>query len=134
MTVRFFVIGSAATALVGWTIFSLIINWLDPVEAGWMGYLLFFLALFLSIMSTTSLIGYGLRYIVVPRQLPAYRVRYSLRQGILLAAFTDVLLLLQLLRVARWWLVLLLLVLFLSIEFIFLTYDRAATRHQRLAE
>ncbi len=132
MTVRLFIIGALITALAAWGIWLMIINWLDPVEAGVYGYLLFFLTLFLGIASLMALAGYGLRRLLVPAQLPAYRVRYSIRQGILLGLFTDILLFLQRLRLIRWWLVLLLTVVFICTEFFFLSYDHAGRRHTKL--
>ena len=133
MTVRVFLLGSLVAASAAWGIWAMIIQWLDPDRAGLFGYVLFFLALFLAIASTLSLIGYGVRRVLIPAQLPAYRVRYSIRQGILLGAFTDLLLFLQLLRLARWWLVLLLIIVFVSTEFVFLSYDRASRRYTKVA-
>lgn len=132
MSVRLFIVGALVTALAAWGMWLMIINWLDPVEAGVYGYLLFFLTLFLGIASLMALGGYGLRRLLVPAQLPAYRVRYSIRQGILLGLFTDLLLFLQRLRLIRWWLVLLLTVVFICTEFFFLSYDHASRRHTKL--
>lgn len=132
MTVRLFIIGTLVTALAAWGMWLMIIMWLDPVEAGLYGYLLFFLTLFLGIASLMALAGYGLRRMLVPAQLPAYRVRYSIRQGILLGLFTDLLLFLQRLRLIRWWLVLLLTVVFICTEFFFLSYDHASRRYTKL--
>lgn len=132
MSVRLFIIGALLTALAAWGMWLMIIMWLDPIEAGLYGYLLFFLTLFLGIASVMALVGYVLRRLLVPAQLPAYRVRYSIRQGILLGLFTDLLLFLQRLRLIRWWLVLLLTVVFICTEFFFLSYDHASRRHTKL--
>jgi len=132
MTVRAFLAASAAAFLASWGILALIVNWLDPTEAAGVGYMLFFMTFFLCVASTAALAGYGLRRLISPLQFSAYRVRNSLRQALLLGVFADILLLLQLLRLARWWLVLLLLIVFVCLEFIFLSYDRAAARHRHL--
>lgn len=128
MTVRVFTIGTALTAFLSWAIWLLIVNYLDPTRAGWLGFLLFFLALFLAIASVASLIGFFARRLVMPQRLPSYAVRTALRQGVLLGLFLDLLLFLQLIRLYQWWLAIFGICLFLFIEFIFLGYDRAARR------
>ena len=134
MTVRAFVVGSLTAAVLSWGIWLAIIKYLDPLRAGLIGFLLFFLALFLAVASAMGLTGYAVRRLITPRQLSAYTVRSSLRQGILLSLFLNLLLLLQLLRFYKWWLALLAILFFIFIEFIFLGYDRTARRPPRHAE
>ncbi|HZQ45978.1 MAG TPA: hypothetical protein VFC07_03120, partial [Verrucomicrobiae bacterium] len=111
-------------------VWLLIILWLNPAAGGWVGYVLFFLSLFVVLSSVASLIGYGVRRVLLPRQLPAYSVRISLRQALLVGLFTNILLFLQLLRVLQWWLTIILILFFVVIESMFLSYDRAASRHR----
>ena len=129
MTVRIFLLGSLASIVLSWGVWALIIMWLDPVEAGWIGFLLFFLALFLAVASTAALLGYGVRRLLQPGQLPAYRVRTAMRQGIWLGVFLDILLLLQLQRLLQWWITVIAIVLFLSLELLFLSYERSGNNH-----
>lgn len=128
MTVRIFISGSFIVALLSWSIWILILNFLDPTKAGILGFFLFFLALFLAIASTTGLLGYTIRRLIAPDQLATYAVRSALRQGVIFGIFLDLLLLLQHLRLYRWWLAVGAIVLFLLIELIFLGYDRASHR------
>lgn len=124
MTVRVFTLGAAATAVLAWAVWLVVLSWLDPVQAGWIGFLLFFLSLFLAVAGSAGLIGYGVRRIINPGQHPTYSVRPALRQGILLGLFLDLLLALQLLRLLRWWIAFILIVLLLSTELVFLSYDQ----------
>jgi hypothetical protein len=124
MTVRVFLIGSLITTTISWSIWITIISFLDPLRAGWLGYLLFFLVLFLAVASTSGIIGYLIRRIISPQQLSAYAVRVAFRQGLLLGLFLDILLFLQLTRLYQWWIAIIVIVLFLSIELIFLSLDR----------
>lgn len=128
MTLRTFFWGSLAGALLGWLVWVAIVLWLDPVQAGSVGFVLFFLALFLALASTAALVGYGVRRLIGSAAHPAHHVRPSLRQGLLLGVFFDALLLLQLLRLSRWWLTLILIVIFVCIELVFLSYDRNTRR------
>lgn len=124
MTVRLFLLGALIISIAAWGIWLLIINWINPQEAGWTGYALFFLSIFLAVAATCALLGYIIRRLIQPAQMAAYRVKPSLRQGILLGLFLDILLFLQLQRLLRWWITVILLVLFLSVELLFLTYER----------
>ena len=124
MTVRVFFVGSLLTTAISWAIWIAIISFLDPLRAGWLGYLLFFLVLFLAVASTSGIIGYIIRRIITPQQLSAYAVRVALRQGLLLGLFFNILLFLQLARLYQWWIAIIVIVLFLSIELIFLSFDR----------
>jgi hypothetical protein len=129
MTVRVFVITTAATAAASWGIWGLIISWLDPVQAGVPGYGLFFLSLFLAVVSSVSLVGYALRRIVIGSVLPAYHVRPALRQAFLVGIFTVLVLSMQLARLNRGWLVMVLLCIALATEALFVSYDKTNSRH-----
>lgn len=131
MTVRTFLLGSIVSALIFWGIWVLIINWVDPNEAGPIGFLLFFSSFFLGVAATAALLGYTVRRLVSPSQFAAYRVRTSLRQAVWLGFFLDLLLFLQLQRLLYWWVSVIAIILFLSLEFLFLTYDKSVRRHQR---
>ena len=133
MTVRTYLFGSTLATLIGIGSWLLVINFLDPNTAGILGYILFFLSLFIAITSATGLIGYGLRRFITAQQLPAYNVRTSLRQSLLLSTFVIAILVLQLLQLYRWWLAVIFSILILSIELLFLNYDRAIRRRARAA-
>ncbi len=124
MTIRIFIAGTLVTLLASAAIFSMIIYWLDPIEAGALGFVLFFLSLFLVVASFSALIGYGIRRFLFSRQHPAYSVRPSVRQGVWLGIFLDILLFLQLFRLLQWWIAFIIVLLFLSLEVLFLGYDR----------
>lgn len=128
MSVRTFLIGSLFTSVSGWGIWILIINFLDPIQAGFIGLFLFYLALFLSVASTSALLGYAVRRLLKPNLLAAHVVGPAMRQGILLGIFLDVLLVLQHVRLYRWWVGLSFAVIIIIIEIVFLSYDRIISR------
>jgi uncharacterized protein YacL len=134
VTLRTFLLGTGLGFLVSWGSLLGVLFFINPRQAGMLGFTLFFLALFLATASTASLVGYGLRRFIAPGQIPAYSVRYSLRQGILLGLLLDGILLLQSLRLMRWWLVLILVIIFISLEFFFLSYDQATASRRRFAK
>jgi len=128
MTVRVFTAASLFVAIGAWAIWLLLINYLDPTQAGIIGLLLFFLTLFLAVASSFALIGFAIRRVMAPEQLSTYAVRAALRQGVLVGLFLDLLLILQLIKLYVWWLAIIAIILFLLIELIFLGYDKAARR------
>ncbi|PIT97998.1 MAG: hypothetical protein COT71_03150 [Candidatus Andersenbacteria bacterium CG10_big_fil_rev_8_21_14_0_10_54_11] len=130
MTVRAFILTSVTAAAIGWTAWGLIIASLDPRQAGLLGYILFFLALFLGVAASVSLGGYAVRRILQPRRLAFYAIRPAVRQGILLALFMNIVLLLQLGRLYRWWVGIILTGIVVITELVFLSYDLAHRRTQ----
>ncbi len=128
MTIKTFISGASLCAIVGLTIWLLVLFFLDPTQAGTLGYVLFFLSLFLTVASVASLIGFGLRRVLRVQQLAAYSVRSALRQGIMLALFVCILLILVRLRVYQWWVAVILTIFFVSAELIFFSYDRTISR------
>jgi hypothetical protein len=128
MTVRVFIIGSFVTALCSWSVWLAVILFLGPIQAGILGYLLFFLTLFLAVASTTSLFGYLIRRLVAPTVFSAYTVRVALRQGIWLSLFLNLLLIFHLVELYRWWIGMILITIFLVVELVFLSIDRLITQ------
>ena len=134
MTVRLFGVATMATFLFSTGILVLIVSWIDPTSnASGLGLVLFFLTLFLSIASLFSMLGYGARALVMRHQLPPYRVRPSLRQGVFFGIFVDILLFLQLERILVWWIAAIIILLCIVIELVFISYDQhgTATRGSR---
>ncbi len=124
MTVRFFLLISFLATLIGAGASALVITSLDPNQAGPLGFILLFLSLFVAISGLTSILGYLIRRLLLPRTFATYLVRTSLRQGLIVSLFFLILLFLQLLRLYRWWIAIILLVLLLSLELVFSSYDR----------
>ncbi len=134
MTVRFFLITTAVSVLISWCIWLLVIFWVDPSRSTAVGFFLFFLSLFLAVASSAALSGYGLRRVLQPKNLAPYHVRPALRQGVLLGIFLDLLLFLQLQRILRWWVVIIVILLFVSFEIFFSAYDRSSNRYRATEE
>ncbi|MEX0650358.1 MAG: hypothetical protein WD200_05125 [Candidatus Andersenbacteria bacterium] len=133
MTVRAFLFSATVSMAAAWGVWVLILNWIDPLEAGVMGFTLFFLSFFVAVASTAALAGYVIRRLLQPAQFSAYRVRPAVRQGIWLGIFFDLLLFLQLHRLLRWWIALIIIFVFIFLELLFLSYDRN-TGHNRKAK
>ena len=117
--------------LISWGSWGLIVLQLAPSQAGFLGFVLFFLSLFVATASTAGLFGYFARRLLLRNQFEAYVVRTSLRQGIIVALFTSFLLFLQLIKLYRWWVAIAMVAILGSIELVFLNSDRAGRRQSR---
>ncbi len=135
MTVKAFIIGTFATMLASTGILTLIITWVDPLSSiASLAFLLFFLSLFLAVSSFAALVGYIARSIFLRRQLSAYRVRPALRQGVFMGIFVDVLLFLQLERILVWWVAAIIVLFFIVVELVFISYDKYGAANQGTGE
>lgn len=130
MTVRAFVFICLTAALAGGGTWLLVVSYLDPGSAGGLGLALFFISLMLAIASLASLAGYAVRRLVTPSQFGPYAVRTALRQGVIISLFSAFLLFLQLWRLYRWWIAVIVVMLLISFELIFTGYDRSTRHHQ----
>ena len=130
MTVRAFITFSALAFVVGSASFAAVVTQLDPDNAQTLGFILFFLSFFTTVASAAGLVGYSMRRVFIRQQFPAHAVRTSLRQAVTVGAFTSLLLFLQLLRLYRWWIALVIIALLASLEVVFLSYGKAQHRHR----
>ena len=135
MTVKAFILGSFATLIASIGILTLIIMWIDPASSVVsLALLLIFLSLFLAVASFSSIVGYIARSIFLRKQLSAYRVRPALRQGVFIGIFADLLLFLQLERILVWWVAAIIVILFIVIELVFISYDKYGTTNRGIGE
>lgn len=96
----------AATALLwagwAWTLWTI-----DPEATNWIGFVLFYLILFLAFLGTISILGIIIRHKREPDALVYHIVSVSFRQSFLLTVFATALLILQGQRLVHLWVALL---------------------------
>lgn len=111
-----------------WVAWLMVLFFINPVEAGGMAFIVFYLSLFLALTGTLSLIGFFVR-VWFSHELVVFRhLGVSSRQAVWLGALVVVTLLLQSQRLLTWWNALLLILFLGIIESLFLS----RTEHQRL--
>lgn len=81
-----------------WTLFSI-----NPLATNWLGFVLFYFTFFLALTGALTLSAVAVRKWRQPDVLVYHAVVRSTRQAVALSLFSVVLLLLQGLRVLRWW-------------------------------
>jgi hypothetical protein len=106
-----------------WLGFFIIISNLDPTQANFVVWLLFYLILFLGLLGLFSLLGFWFRILWQRRRgVPRLMVAESFRQALILATVLIIALWLQAMRVLNWWTMALLVILGTALEFFILAW------------
>ena len=125
MTLRAYLILMTLATLVCWAAWGYIIWTIDPEMTNWVGFLLFYISLFLALAGTAAVIGFIVRFIAFKKELAFRNVKEAFRQSFLFSALITI----SLLLVAKdlfTWLNLFFLVIGLSIlEFFLISYNKA---------
>ncbi len=123
MTFRQYILAMGLGTLIAWAAFLLIVALVDPLSAGTLGLIFFYVALAVATSGTLALIGLFVRTVVARTQdVLSKQVTHSFREGFLVSLLLVAALLLQsrgLLSILNTTLLLAVLVL---TEFFFLSY------------
>jgi hypothetical protein len=123
MTLKSYIIIMSIMAFVCWLAWGFIIWTVDPVVTNWVGFLLFYLSLFLSLTGTAAIAGFIIRFVAFKQVLAFRLVKEAFRQSFLLAALVVVSLYLLSQNLFTW-MNLIFLVLGLSVlEFFLINYE-----------
>ena len=121
MTFRWFLLVMALTTIGAWTGWVFLLHTIDPIHAGPIGFVLFYVTLFVSVLGTTVLLGTIIRFWIRPKELPYRQTAKAFRQGILLSGlFLSVLFLISF-ELLHWWSGLLVIILFSLLELLLMS-------------
>ncbi|MDP3986055.1 MAG: hypothetical protein U1C53_01255 [Candidatus Veblenbacteria bacterium] len=126
MTLRQYLSWLALGTGISWGAFGLVLSYLNPETAGNIGFLFFYLSVFLSLTGTLTLIGFAWRYLRHRDEVLFRHVSISFRQGVLLAFMVVVALWLEAHELLTWWNLGLLVVGLTLLEFFWLSVRRSA--------
>lgn len=126
MTLRKYLAVMLVLTLICWGIFLFVTNLVDPTATNWLGFLLFYLALFLSLVGTAALAGFIIRFIAWRRELAFNQVKIAFRQSFLFALFVIIILILKSQQLFNWLNLGLLVIIFAILELFFASYQKAA--------
>jgi len=124
MSLRSYLVLMIVATSLCWLAFSLVIRIVNPETTNWLGFLLFYLSLFLSLVGTTAIIGFIVRFIGLKHELVLYSVRAAFRQSFLFAFFIAAVLFLLEHNLFSWLNVLLLIIGLSVLEFFMLSYGK----------
>jgi hypothetical protein len=85
MTLRGYLGTMAATSVVSWLGWIYVLVTIDPTSTNWLGFLLFYLSLFLALTGTTAIAGFLVRFIALKHALVFRQVKDAFRQSFLFA-------------------------------------------------
>ena len=125
MTLRSYLIIMTIATLLCWAAWGYILWTVNPEVTNWLGFLLFYVSLFLAVTGTAALLGFVVRFVALKKELAFRSVKEAFRQSFLFAALIVISLML-LSKGLFSWLNLLFLVIGLSIlEFFLLSYEKS---------
>lgn len=108
-----------------WGIFFFVTSLVDPTATNWLGFVLFYLALFISLIGTTALVGFILRFIALKKELAFNLVKVAFRQSFLFSLFVIIILILKSQSLFNWLNLLLLMVIFTILELFLISYQKS---------
>ncbi len=121
MSLKQYLIFMTAATFVSWLAWLIVLFYLNPEEAGFIGFALFYLALMFALVGTFSLIGFFMRVWFSREQVIFRHLRVSTRQALLFSILIISLLMMQGSGYLRWWSILLVVALLALIEFFFIS-------------
>ena len=83
MSLKKYLVLMAVTTLLCWLCWSYIIFTVNPEITNWIGFCLFYVSLFLSLVGTATLIGFIVRFIALKQALAWRLVKEAFRQSFL---------------------------------------------------
>jgi len=125
MTLKNYLWVMGTMTLLCWGIFALMLNLIDPTATNWLGFMLFYVALFLALSGTAALLGFIIRFVALKRDLVFYAVSTAFRQSFLFALFIVISLFLLSNNLFTWLNVVLLLVIFAILELFVASYKKS---------
>lgn len=108
-----------------WGIFFFVASLVDPMATNWLGFVLFYLALFISLTGTIAIIGFILRFIALKKELAFNLVKVAFRQSFLFSLFVIIILILKSQSLFNWLNLLLLVIIFTILELFLISYQKS---------
>ncbi|MFZ6036243.1 MAG: hypothetical protein ACOYUK_03820 [Patescibacteria group bacterium] len=127
MSLKKYLIIMTSATLVSWTAWLFVFFFINPDEAGVVGFALFYLSLFFALVGTFSLFGFFVRVWFTKEQVIFRHLGVATRQSFFFAILLVGALVLLGADVLRWWTIVLLVMFMTLLEFFFIS--RTAIRH-----
>ncbi len=125
MTLKSYLVIMISTTLVCWFGWIYVLFTINPEYTNWLGFLLFYLSLFLSLIGSSALIGFFIRFIILKHELAFRAVKEAFRQSFLFAILIIIALILLSFDLFTWLNILFLVVALSVLEFFMLSYVKS---------
>jgi hypothetical protein len=116
MTLKNYLGVMTVLTVICWGFFVFVAKLVDPFATNWLGFLLFYLTLLISLIGTISLVGFIIRFIVQKKELVFNSIKTAFRQSFLFSLFIIVVLILKVQSLFSWLNLLLLVIIFAILE------------------
>ncbi len=125
MTLKKYLLVMAVLTAVCWGIFLFVAGLVDPTATNWLGFLLFYLALFASLSGLIALSGFLFRFVAKKKELAFNSVKVAFRQSFLFSLFIIILLILKSINLFNWLNLSLLVIIFSILELSLINYKKS---------
>jgi hypothetical protein len=129
MRLRAFLILILVGTVLAWASWLIALFKIDPIGSGALGIGLFVILFLLGLFGVFFFAGFGVRRLLFRRQTLFSKLNTSLRQGGFFTALVALWAILQSQRLVRWWNLVLLVLLFATLEFFFVSSRHHAETH-----
>jgi len=127
MSVRAHITLMLVATIFSWLGWLLVIINVNPYEAAWWGFALFYALLFLCLFGTFSVVGYTIRSVMKTKRVTIrFRITTAFRQSLLWSTSLIIALALQGQRLLTWWIFVIVIVVFVLIESIIMSIRQHA--------
>ncbi len=124
MTLKSYLIVMATLTAACWGIFIFVAGMIDPFATNWLGFALFYSALFLAVSGSAALFGFFIRFVVLKKELAFNLVKIAFRQSFLFALFFTAALFLKANQLFNWLNLALLVMGFSILELFLISYKK----------
>jgi len=124
MTLRTYLTIMLLTTAICWTAWVIVLLTVDPFTTNLVGYLLFYISLFLALVGSAAILGFLVRFIALRQELVFRQVAIAFRQAFSFSILVIALLILQSKGMLTWWNIFLLIAGLTMLEFFLISYRK----------
>jgi hypothetical protein len=124
MTLKQYLLTMTIVTMFCWLIFIFITWTVNPEVTNWIGFTLFYAALFLALSGTAAILGFAVRFIVLKEELIFRLVKEAFRQSFLFSLLAVISLVLLAHNLFSWLNMLLLVIGLSALEFFLLSWQK----------
>ena len=124
MTLKQYLLTMTIVTIFCWLIWLFIVWTVNPEITNWIGFTLFYAALFLALAGTAAILGFAVRFVVLKEELIFRLVKEAFRQSFLFSLLAVISLMLLAHNLFSWLNMLLLVIGLSALEFFLLSWQK----------
>jgi len=124
MSLKNYLIIIAICSGLSWLAWLIVLITMNPFTTPWLSLGLFYISLFIAVLGTASLIGFGVRYYSQKEELWYKQLNKASRQGAIVSVLIVLAVVMQSYRFLSWWNILILAILAALAELLISSYKR----------